>query len=55
MIYEIIKIFIVSFTKKEINDLNKINIDTIFLSSKDKAIKVIKFTDNFSRINIIKT
>lgn len=43
------------FHQKEINDLNKINIDTIFLSSKDKAIKVIKFTDNFSRINIIKT
>ena len=43
------------FHQKEINDLIKINIDTIFLSSKDKAIKVIKFTDNFSRINIIKT
>jgi hypothetical protein len=41
--------------QKEINDLNKINFDTIFLSSKDKTIKVIKLTDNFSKINIIKS
>ena len=43
------------FFTKEINDLNQINENTIFLSSKDKTIKVIKLTDNLSNINVVKS
>ena len=38
---------------KQINDLIKINENTIISSSNDKTIKIIKLTDNFSKLNVI--
>ena len=40
---------------KKINDLIRINENTIFSSSNDKTIKIIKLTDNFSKLNEIDT
>ena len=45
----------ITIHSKEINDLIKINENTILSSSNDGTIKVIKLTENFSKLNIIKT